>query len=130
MVDDDPEFAELIEFNLARQGCDLLLAQDGMEGLRLARTQLPDLILLDLMLPDLGGLSVCEILQAQPSTRDIPVFILSALDQTWAGTRKHRAQFSGYFTKPIDLKLLTARIFSICDQRQAMIRSRLAEIPD
>ena len=130
LVDDDREFVQLIEFNLKSQGCEVQVAHDGMEGLRLARKNMPDLILLDLMLPDLGGLSVCEILQSQPSTRDIPVFILSGLDETWAKKRKSRATFAGYFVKPVDPKLLSQSAFSACLQRQAAIGSRLAESSD
>src|SRR6266496_63901 len=84
IVDDDPEFAQLIEFNLTRQGCDILVAHEGLQALRVARTELPDVILLDVMLPDIEGFTVCEILRAHASTRDIPVFILSALHESWA----------------------------------------------
>ncbi len=66
----------------------------------------PDVILVDIMLPDLDGLSVCEILNSQPSTRDIPVIIVSALNQSWIETRKSKARFARFFTKPVDLKLL------------------------
>jgi len=112
IVDDDVEFAQLLEFNLERQGCETRIAYQGMEGLRLARTESPDLILLDLMLPDLGGLSVCEILQNQPSTRDIPIFILSALDQKWAESKSGKAKFARFFRKPVDQKLLSETIIS------------------
>ena len=130
VVDDDAELTQLLQFNLERQGCEIVIAHDGIEGLRLARTELPDLILLDLMLPDLEGLSVCEILQTQPSTRDIPVFIVSALDQSWVKTRKSRAKFAAYFTKPLELNLLKECVLSVYDQRLAIIRARLAQSPD
>ena len=130
LIDDDPEFAQLIQFNLESHGCEVTVARDGMEGLRLARIDSPDLILLDLMLPDLDGLVVCEILQAQPSTRDIPVFILSALDQSWTHTRKNRAKFARYFVKPPDLKLLITSAVSTCQQRQVTNSSRLSQSGD
>src|SRR6266705_466450 len=112
VVDDDPEFAQLIEFNLAQRGCDILIARAGLQALRMARAELPDVILLDVMLPDIEGLTVCEILRAQPSTRDIPVFILSALHESWATSRKTKARFARYFQKPVDLKLLGETVFS------------------
>ena len=125
VVDDDPELTELLKFNLERQGCDLSVAHGGIEGLRMARTEMPDLILLDLMLPDLEGLSVCEIFQAQPSTRDIPVFIVSALDPSWVKTRRSKAKFAAYFRKPIELNLLKQSVMSVCAQQQALLRSKL-----
>jgi CheY-like chemotaxis protein len=126
LVDDDPEFCELIEFNLKRQGCDVLVAHEGTEALRVARLELPDIILLDVMLPGLNGVSVCEILQHQPSTRDIPVFILSALDPKYVGSKPNKARFAGFFKKPLDLKVLGEKILSAYVRRQAMLRSKLA----
>jgi len=130
IVDDDVEFAQLLEFNLERRGCETRIAYHGMDGLRLARTESPDLILLDLMLPDLGGLSVCEILQNQPSTRDIPVFILSALDQKWAASKSGKAKCAKFFRKPVDQKLLSETIISTCEQQQALIMARMAQPTD
>jgi DNA-binding response OmpR family regulator len=123
------EFTELVEYNLRRQGCEVVVAQNGIQGLRLARTDLPDTIVLDLMMPDLDGLSVCEILNSQPSTRDIPVFIMSALDESWARTKRSRARVAGYFRKPADFKALAGCIQTAFGERQALIRSRMAE-PD
>jgi DNA-binding response OmpR family regulator len=122
-VDDDAEFAELIRYNLAKQGCEILVAFNGLQALYLARAALPDVILLDVMLPDLDGLSVCQILRAQPSTRDIPVFILSALDETWAARRGSRAKFAKYFRKPVDLKLLSDSVRAASEQRQTRLRA-------
>jgi DNA-binding response OmpR family regulator len=127
VVDDDPEFAQLVEYNLAQRGCDILIARDGLQGLRTARAELPDVILLDVMLPDIEGLTVCEILRAQPSTRDIPVFILSALHESWAATRKSKARFAHYFQKPVDLKLLGETVFSAGEELRARMRLRLAD---
>ena len=117
VVDDDAEFAQLMEFNLSRLGCEMLIAHDGMQGLHLARTESPDLILLDIMLPGLGGMSVWEILQTRPSTREIPVFILSALDQRWMGSRLSRNKSCRFFTKPVDLKILHETIFQLLSQK-------------
>jgi len=130
IVDDDPEIAELIEFNLARRGCDILVARDGMQALRMARAELPDVILLDILLPDIEGYTVCEILGAQPSTRDIPVIMLSALHESWSQSRRARARFAGYFQKPVDLRRLGESVFSAGHQRQAAIRKRLDQSPD
>src|SRR5882762_2159656 len=106
VVDDDVEFVQLIEFNLGQDGCESFTAYTGVHALRVARTELPDVILMDVMLPDLDGLAVCEILNSQPSTRDIPVFMLTALDQSWTQTRKSKARYARFFTKPVDLKAL------------------------
>ena len=126
-MDDDTDFCQLLEFNLERLGFTTFIASNGVEALNIARSQLPDVVLLDLMLPDLDGLSVCEILHSQPSTRDIPVFIVSALQESWAGTRKSRARFTGYFTKPVNLKSLGETVRAASKKHQAMMLSKLGD---
>src|SRR6266699_624174 len=98
VVDDDLEYAQLLKFNLELDGCEILVVHNGAQALRTARAHLPDIILVDIMLPDLDGLSVCEILNSQPSTRDIPVIIVSALNQSWIERRKSKARFARFFT--------------------------------
>jgi DNA-binding response OmpR family regulator len=78
VVDDEPTAVDLLAHSLA-DGYELILANSGLDALHKARRLLPDLIVLDLMLPDLDGLSVCEILRRQPSTSKIPIVLLTAL---------------------------------------------------
>jgi CheY-like chemotaxis protein len=73
IVDDEGDFIELVKFRLANLGCEFLVAADGVHALSQAREGKPDLILLDILLPDLDGLSVCEILRRQPNTKKIPM---------------------------------------------------------
>ena len=128
MVDDDPEFTELIHYNLKQRGWEILIANTGLQGLQIARAESPDVILLDVMLPDLDGLSVCHILNSQPSTREIPVFIVSALDETWAGTRKSSARITCFFRKPVSLTLLAERVQSVFAERQSQGQIHLHEV--
>jgi DNA-binding response OmpR family regulator len=127
VVDDDAEFTELIQYNLKQRGWEILSANTGLQGLRVARAGLPDVILLDVMLPDLDGLSVCHILNSQPSTRDVPVFIISALDETWAGTRKSLARITYFFRKPVSLAVLAERVQSAFAERQSQALLRLQQ---
>jgi len=109
IVDDEGDFIELVKFRLANLGCDFLVAGDGVHALSQAREGQPDLILLDILLPDLDGLSVCEILKRQPSTKKIPIIFMSALssDVTKRTASMHADDF---FTKPLDLNRLEKRI--------------------
>ena len=109
IVDDEHDFIELLQYKLAGHGYDLIVANDGVHALSQARTQKPNLILLDILLPDLDGLSVCEILRRQPSTKKIPVIFMSALtgDITKRTASMHAEDF---FTKPLDLPRLEKRI--------------------
>jgi CheY-like chemotaxis protein len=83
IVDDEREIRELLRYNLERQGYQVLTAQDGEEGLARIFATHPDLVLLDLLLPGLNGLEVLRELRQEPSTRDLPVLLLTARGPRW-----------------------------------------------
>src|SRR5438128_3940517 len=78
IIEDERALCDVLVYNLQREGYETIVAHDGQEGLRKAQTLLPDLILLDLMLPVLSGLEVCRELKAGERTRDIPIVMLTA----------------------------------------------------
>src|SRR4051812_20922263 len=78
VIEDERALTKVLAYNLEREGYEAIVAHDGQEGLRKAQTLLPDLILLDLMLPVLNGLEVCRELRAGDRTREIPILMLTA----------------------------------------------------
>jgi two-component system alkaline phosphatase synthesis response regulator PhoP len=112
IVDDEHDFIELLRYKLGGHGFDLIVASDGVHALSQARQMKPNLILLDILLPDLDGLSVCEILRRQPATKKIPIIFMSALtgDITKRTAAIHAEDF---FTKPLDLARLEKRIMEL-----------------
>src|SRR5215467_13328362 len=78
IIEDERALTEVLSYNLQREGYEVIVAHDGQEGVRKAQTQLPDLIILDLMLPILGGLDVCRDLRAGERTKSIPIVMLTA----------------------------------------------------
>jgi len=117
-VDDERDLVELVQFRLAALGCEFIVASDGVQALSQARQFKPNLILLDILLPDLDGLSVCEILRRQPSTKKIPIIFMSALsgDVTKRTAAMHAEDF---FTKPLDLTRLERRITDLLQHESA-----------
>ena len=109
IVDDEMDFIELLKFRLANLNYEFLIANNGVQALSVARQFKPALILLDILLPDLDGLSVCEILRRQPSTKKIPVIFMSALSGQ-VTKRTVAMQAEDFFTKPLDLPRLQLRI--------------------
>ena len=109
IVDDEADFIELVKFRLSDLSCDFLVANDGVQALSQARQFKPDLILLDILLPDLDGLSVCEILKRQPATKKIPIIFMSALSSD-VTKRTAAMQAEDFFTKPLDLERLVNRV--------------------
>ncbi|HEX4645651.1 MAG TPA: response regulator [Verrucomicrobiae bacterium] len=110
VVDDEPDIVELVAFNLRAEGYDVLTARDGLQALNLAREALPDLIVLDLMLPEMDGLAVCEILRRLPSTAPIPVIMLTAWSSKISRAIGFETGASDYVTKPFSPRDLVLRI--------------------
>jgi adenylate cyclase len=113
VVDDNPANLEILETRLARQGYEVITAKDGYEALVAARTQTPDLILLDVMMPGKDGIEVCRELKADPSLPFMPVILVTAKadpDDIVAGLD---AGGDEYITKPVDHAALVARVRSI-----------------
>src|SRR5438874_411528 len=78
IIEDERGLTQALEYNFKREGYDVTVAHDGVEGLRKAQTLLPQVVVLDLMLPGLSGLDVCRELRSRERTRDIPILILTA----------------------------------------------------
>ena len=110
LIDDEPDILEVIRFRLEREGYRMFTAMSGEEGLQLAEAELPDLILLDIMMPKMKGRDVCACLKANPKTQHIPVIFLTALnlaDHIKAGMDLGAED---YIVKPFEPALLKERI--------------------
>lgn len=79
LIEDDPDLQELLSFNLKKRGYQVATASDGIAGIRKVRSLGPDVVLLDIMLPELDGFSVCETLRQDPATRATKIIVMSAL---------------------------------------------------
>ena len=121
IIDDEEPIRELLKLTLQSAGFDSILeASDGEDGLALAARYLPDLILLDLMLPGMDGLSVCRRLKTSPDTRMIPIIMLTAKSDESDIVVGLEMGANDYITKPFSRKVLTARIraqFRIAEQQ-------------
>jgi two-component system, OmpR family, phosphate regulon response regulator PhoB len=113
VIEDEKEITDPLTYSLGREGYETIVAHDGQEGLRKAQTLLPDLIILDLMLPSLPGLEVCRELRAGEKTRDIPIIILSAKAEEMDQVVGFSLGADDYVTKPFSVKVLLQRIKAI-----------------
>src|SRR5438874_1630320 len=110
IVEDERQLVKTLEYNIQRDGYETIVAYDGEEGLRKAQSLLPDLILLDLMLPGINGLEVCKQLRAGDRTRDIPVIMLTARTEEMDQVEGFAVGANDYVTKPFSTKVLLQRI--------------------
>lgn len=110
IVEDEPSLTDVLAYNLNREGYEAIVAHDGKEGLRKAQMLLPDLIILDIMLPSLGGLEICKELRASPTTAHIPVLMLTAKTEETDQIVGFAVGADDYVTKPFSVKVLLQRI--------------------
>ncbi len=110
VVDDDPEVVELVTFNLKKAGFSVGTATDGVEAVRKACSLAPDVILLDLMLPELDGFAVCEVLRRDPVTAAIPIIMVTAWASELARVTGLGTGADEYVTKPFSPRDLVARV--------------------
>ena len=113
LVDDERDLLSLLDFNFRSAGFETLLAATGEEALRTAAQRVPDLVLLDLMLPDLPGTEVCRRLKADPRTRDVPVIMLTARGDEIDRIVGFEVGADDYVTKPFSPREVTLRARAI-----------------
>jgi len=117
VVDDELDMLDLIAYNLRMAHFEVFTAVNGQEALKRARTDGPDLIVLDLMLPDLDGFSICEILRRLPSTTTTPVLMLTAVAGEIARCHGLASGATCYMTKPFHPHQLVEGIRNILSAR-------------
>jgi two-component system phosphate regulon response regulator PhoB len=117
VVDDEPDAVELVEFNLRGAGFDVITAGNGDEALKKARTYAPDLILLDLMLPEVDGLEVCKILRRDSATSALPIIMLTAKAAELDRVLGLELGADDYVTKPFSPRELVLRVKNLLRRR-------------
>jgi two-component system phosphate regulon response regulator PhoB len=118
IVEDERALVEILACNLEREGFEVLVAHDGQDGLRQAQLRLPDLVVLDLMLPVKPGLEVCRELRAGARTREIPIVMLTAKTEESDQLVGFATGADDYVTKPFSTKVLIQRIKKELRRRQ------------
>ncbi|HSD51853.1 MAG TPA: response regulator, partial [Candidatus Methylomirabilis sp.] len=117
IVDDEPENLELLEAVLTPIGHSIRKARGGREALKAVEEELPEIILLDLMMPGVSGFDVCEMLRASERTARIPIIIVTALDQALVKERVLGLGADDYLTKPIQADEVVARVAAMLKVR-------------
>jgi len=113
VVDDEQDLLDLIEYNLKKEGFDVLKAEDGKEGIKMARKHSPDLILLDIMMPKMDGLEAVEVIRNDEELKRIPIIFLTARGDEKTEVEGLNKGGDDYITKPISTTKLISRIKAV-----------------
>lgn len=131
VIEDEKDLAELLVFNLEKEGFKMLCSHDGQAGLNIARREEPDLILLDLMLPGLMGTEVCKELRREPRTARIPVLMLTAKGEEIDRVVGFEVGADDYLVKPFSMRELLLRIRAImrrCEGQENVVSGSLISL--
>lgn len=132
IVDDEPDILELIEYNLQKEGYQVFTARNGEEAIAEAKKVLPDLIILDVMMPKMDGVEACLRLRAMPQFKNTFIVFLTARNEEYSEMAGFNAGADDYIAKPIKPRILVSRINAIMRrslQPAEVLKSRL-EIAD
>lgn len=113
IVEDEPDIAEILAFNLEREGYDVTTVGDGVEALSRIKASPPDLVVLDIMLPGLDGLEVCRRLRAQPQTKGLPILVVSARGEEIDRVVGLELGVDDYVAKPFSPREVVLRVGAI-----------------
>ncbi len=119
VVEDEKNITKVVTYNLEREGYQVITARDGEEGLAKARKELPDLVVLDLMLPKLDGLEVCRQLKSDPKSARIPIIMLTAKTQEADRVVGLEMGADDYVAKPFSVRELAARVKAVLRRGQS-----------
>ncbi len=123
LVEDDPALQIIFASRLEVNGFDVIIASDGQMALAKARAENPDIILLDLMIPQINGFEVCRMLKFDDRYKRIPILVLSALSSQRDREKATQVGADGFFIKPFDMDLLLVKINDLIKKRAEAIEA-------
>lgn len=127
IADDEPDILEILKYNLVQEGYEVFTAKDGDEALERARRHLPELVVLDVMMPKKTGVEVCRILRSQPSFKDSLIIFLTAVNDDATQINGLETGADDYINKPISPKVFISRINALF-RRLNKLEARVLEM--
>ncbi len=110
LVDDEPDILEIVSYNLAAEGYEVFTAKNGVEGVAKAKKKQPNLVILDVMMPEMDGIEACEIMRSTPGLENTIITFLTARGEDYSQVAGFDAGADDYITKPIKPKVLVSKV--------------------
>lgn len=131
LVDDEPDILEFLGYNLKKEGYEVFTAQNGAKGIEIAKRERPDLILLDVMMPGMDGIEVCENLRSSVETKNVLIAFLTARGEDYSQIAGFDAGADDYITKPIKPKVLVSRVNALLRRQGSSVEDQpVLEVAD
>lgn len=130
IVDDESDILEIISFNLQKEGFTTFTAKDGNDAIQKAQQVQPDLIILDVMMPFKNGIEVCTILRQHPQLSEVPIILLTAINDEQTHIKGLESGADDYVNKPISPKVLVSRVKSLLRRTNIINTNNIIEIGD
>ncbi len=131
IVDDEPNILRLVGYSLEAEGYEIVTATTGAQALKALEDEQPELVVLDVMLPDMSGIEICQKLRENPQTTDLPVIMLSARAQVADKVQGLKAGADEYVTKPVEAEEMTARVAALLKRRKHLVQTLApSRLPD
>lgn len=110
LVDDEPDILEIVSYNLSNEGYQVFTAENGIEAVKKAKKELPQLVILDVMMPEMDGIEACELIRKDPNLKDVVITFLTARGEDYSQLAGFDAGADDYITKPIKPKVLISKV--------------------
>ncbi len=120
LVDDEVDILEFISYNLEKDGYKVYTAQNGLEAIKMAEKKLPDLIILDVMMPEMDGIAACEEIRKIPALQNTVIAFLTARSEDYSQIAGFEAGADDYITKPIRPKVLISRVKALLKRKSGV----------
>ena len=127
-VDDEPDILEILKYNLSNEGYNVLTAADGKSAIKIANDTIPNLIIMDVMMPNMDGIEACEKLRSDEKFNDTIIMFLTARGEDYSHVAAYDAGADDYVTKPVKPKVLVSKVKGLLRRLQKVIAKDINEI--
>ena len=127
-VDDEPDILEILKYNLSSEGYNVLTANDGLSAISKAKEIIPNLIIIDIMMPNMDGIEACEKLRADQKFNDTIIMFLTARGEDYSHVAAYEAGADDYVTKPVKPKVLVSKVKGLLRRLKKVIENNINDI--
>ena len=124
-VDDEPDILEILKYNLSSEGYNVLTANDGLSAISKAKEIIPNLIIMDIMMPNMDGIEACEKLRADQKFNDTIIMFLTARGEDYSHVAAYEAGADDYVTKPVKPKVLVSKVKGLLRRLKKVIENNI-----